>query len=95
VFKTAAEIARGADFGTATLPKVTVPQYFATRAALDVVTKAMQVVGGPSVFRRYPLERHYRDVRAGTLHPFTHYWLLEMIGKFLLDVPADATPRWV
>ena len=41
----------------------------------------MQVVGGPSLFRRYPLERWYRDVRAGTLHPFTHYWLLEMIGK--------------
>ena len=95
VFKTAAEIARGADFGTATLPKVTVPQYFATRAALDVVTKAMQVVGGPSITRRLPLERWYRDVRAGTLHPFTHYWLLEMIGKAALGIPLDVQPRWI
>ena len=72
IYKTAAKLAHGADFGDDTLPKVTAPQYFATNAAL-VVTKAMQAVGGPSLFRRYPLERYYRDVRAGTLHPFTHY----------------------
>jgi alkylation response protein AidB-like acyl-CoA dehydrogenase len=95
IFKTAAEIAAGADFGAATLARVTTPQYFATRAALDVVTTAMQAVGGPSIHRRFPIERYYRDVRAGTLHPFTHYWLLEMIGKFVLEIPADIEPRWV
>ena len=46
------------------------------------------------MFRRHPLERWYRDVRAGTLHPFTHFWLLEMIGKLALGVPLDAQPRW-
>jgi alkylation response protein AidB-like acyl-CoA dehydrogenase len=95
IYKTAAELAHGADFGDDTLPKVTTPQYFATNAALDVVTKAMQAVGGPSLFRRYPLERYYRDVRAGTLHPFTHSWLLEMIGKRALGIPLDVRPRWV
>jgi alkylation response protein AidB-like acyl-CoA dehydrogenase len=95
IYKTAGELARGATFGDQMLPKVTTAQYFATNAALDVVSKAMQTVGGPSLFRRYPLERHYRDVRAGTLHPFTHYWLLEMIAKRLLDIPPDAQPRWV
>ena len=94
IYKTAAEIAHGADFGDQMLPKVTTPQYFATRAALEVVTQAMQVVGGSSMFRRHPLERWYRDVRAGTLHPFTHFWLLEMIGKLALGVPLDAQPRW-
>jgi alkylation response protein AidB-like acyl-CoA dehydrogenase len=94
IYKTAAELAHGADFGDATLAKVTTPQYFATRAALDVVTQAMQLVGGPSMFRRYPLERWYRDVRAGTLHPFTHYWLLEMIGKLALGIRPDGQPRW-
>ena len=74
---------------------MTTPQYVATNAALDVVTKAMQAVGGPSLFRRYPLERWYRDVRAGTLHPFTHSWLLEMIGKRALGIPLDVQPRWV
>ena len=95
IYKTAAELAHGADFGEQTLPKVTTAQYFATNTALDVVTKAMQAVGGPSLFRRYPLERYYRDVRAGTLHPFTHYWLLEMIGKLTLGIPLDTQPRWV
>lgn len=94
IYKTAAELAHGADFGDQTLPKVTTAQYFATNAALEVVTQAMQVVGGPSMFRRYPLERWYRDVRAGTLHPFTHYWLLEMIGKLALGIPLDVQPRW-
>jgi len=95
IFKTASELARGADFGAALLPAVTTPQYVATRAALDVVTQAMQAVGGPSLFRRLPLERWYRDVRAGTLHPFTHAWLLEMIGKTALGIPLDAQPRWI
>ena len=35
-----------------------------------------------------------RDVRAGTLHPFTHYWLLEMIGKLALGIRPDVQPRW-
>jgi alkylation response protein AidB-like acyl-CoA dehydrogenase len=95
IFKTAGEIAAGADFGDGLLAAVTTPQYVATRNALEVVTTAMQVVGGPSITRRLPLERWYRDVRAGTLHPFTHYWLLEMIGKAALGIPADIQPRWI
>jgi len=95
IYKTASELARGADFGEQLLPKVTGAQYFATHAALDVVTKAMQAMGGPSLFRRYPIERLYRDVRAGTLHPFAHAWLLEMIGKRALGIPLDVQPRWL
>jgi alkylation response protein AidB-like acyl-CoA dehydrogenase len=95
IYKTAAELAHGADFGDQLFPKVTTPQYFATNAALEIVTQAMQSMGGPSIFRRYPIERLYRDVRAGTLHPFTHYWLLEMIGKIALGIPLDEQPRWV
>jgi alkylation response protein AidB-like acyl-CoA dehydrogenase len=95
ILKIADELAHGADFGDQLLPKVTAPQYFATTTALDVVTMAMQAMGGPSIFRRYPIERLYRDVRAGTLHPYTHYWLLEMIGKLALGIPLDVQPRWV
>ena len=95
IHHTAAELARGIDFGAALLPTVTTPQYFATNAALEIVRQAMQVVGGPSLMRSQPLERWYRDVRAGTLHPFAHYWLLEMIGKTALGIPLDAQPRWV
>jgi alkylation response protein AidB-like acyl-CoA dehydrogenase len=95
IYKTAGELARRADFGDQLLPTVTIPQYVATRTALDVVTMAMQTMGGPSIFRRHPIERLYRDVRAGTLHPFTHHWLLEMVGKITLGIPLDVQPRWV
>lgn len=95
IHQTAQDLAQGADFGDALLPTVTTPQYFATNAALEVVTQAMQVVGGPSLLRSHPLERWYRDVRAGTLHPFTHYWLLEMIGKQTLGIAPDRQPRWM
>jgi len=33
-------------------------------------------------------------VRAGTLHPYTHSWLLEMIGKLELGIALDTEPRW-
>jgi alkylation response protein AidB-like acyl-CoA dehydrogenase len=95
IHQTAQEVAQGADFGDALLPAVTTPQYVATNAALEVVRQAMQVVGGPSLLRALPLERWYRDVRAGTLHPFTHAWLLEMIGKQALGIPLDTQPRWM
>lgn len=95
IHDTAAALAEGADFGADLLPTVTTPQYFATNAALEVVRQAMQVVGGPSLLRSHPLERWYRDVRAGTLHPYTHYWLLEMLGKHALGIPLDIQPRWI
>ena len=37
--------------------------------AIAVVDLAMDVLGGRSYFRSGPLERAYRDVRAGTFHP--------------------------
>ena len=86
VLKTASDLAGGAALGDELVPAVTAPQYVATRTALDVVTQAMQTMGGPSIFRRHPIERLYRDVRAGTLHPYTHNWLLEIIGKARLGV---------
>lgn len=95
IFKAAAELTRGADLGDRLFAAVTTPQYVATRNALEVVTRAMQLVGGPSLARRLPLERWYRDVRAGTLHPFTSYWLLETLGKAALGIPADVQPRWI
>jgi alkylation response protein AidB-like acyl-CoA dehydrogenase len=43
IYRTAAELTQGADYGPALLAKATTPQYVATRAALAVVTAAMQV----------------------------------------------------
>jgi acyl-CoA dehydrogenase len=39
--------------------------------AVAVTDLALQVVGGPAFSRRSPLERAYRDVRGGPVHPLT------------------------
>ncbi|UOF89326.1 acyl-CoA/acyl-ACP dehydrogenase [Fodinisporobacter ferrooxydans] len=44
-------------------------KYVATNSALSVVDKAMRIVGGLSLYRTLPLERMYRDVRAGLHNP--------------------------
>ncbi|MBE3596856.1 MAG: acyl-CoA/acyl-ACP dehydrogenase [Hydrogenibacillus sp.] len=41
----------------------------ATNVAIDVVDRAMRIVGGASLARSLPLERLYRDVRAGLHNP--------------------------
>ena len=46
-----------------------------------VVDLAMRAVGGASYFKRFPLERYYRDVRAGLFHPFDSDETLELLGK--------------
>ncbi|MFJ5984721.1 acyl-CoA dehydrogenase family protein [Lentzea sp. NPDC092896] len=49
--------------------------------AIEVVDLAMEVLGGRSFFKRSPLERAYRDVRAGTFHPLTPEATLMYAGK--------------
>ncbi|AZB42664.1 acyl-CoA dehydrogenase [Bacillus sp. FJAT-42376] len=44
-------------------------KYVATNAAVEVVDLAMRIEGGQSLFRNKPLERFYRDVRAGLHNP--------------------------
>jgi alkylation response protein AidB-like acyl-CoA dehydrogenase len=46
------------------------------------------------MFKRHPLERHYRDVRAGTFHPFGNDIAREVIGKAALGIPMADDPRW-
>jgi alkylation response protein AidB-like acyl-CoA dehydrogenase len=70
-------------------------QEFATSAAVRVVDKAMELSGGGAYFKRTPLERMYRDVRAGKFHPLPHYDALEIIGKAELGVPDDQSPRFL
>ena len=41
----------------------------ATNTAIAVAAAAMRLVGGSSLDRAAPLERHYRDVRGGLHHP--------------------------
>ena len=73
----------------------TAAQYFVTHTAVDVVNKAIELVGGAALAKRLPLERYYRDVRAGPIHPIGGYDALEMIGKHAFGIPIrDSEPRW-
>jgi alkylation response protein AidB-like acyl-CoA dehydrogenase len=57
---------------------------FATTTAREVVDVAVQVVGASSVSKRHELERLYRDVRTGPLHPPNTDAVLEIIGAVAL-----------
>ena len=70
-------------------------QYFGMRTAVDVVNKAFEMVGGAALAKRLPLERYYRDVRAGPIHPIGGYGALELIGKHAYGLPRDVEPRYV
>jgi acyl-CoA dehydrogenase len=67
---------------------------FATESAIKTVDLAMEVCGGGAFFKRSPLERLYRDVRAGTFHPLGRWDALEMIGKSELKIPQRSEPRF-
>jgi alkylation response protein AidB-like acyl-CoA dehydrogenase len=68
----------------ATMATLMVAKRQAVTDAIDVVDLAMDVLGGRAYFRRSPLERAYRDVRAGTFHPFTPEVTLAYTGKLAL-----------
>ncbi|NHN32457.1 acyl-CoA dehydrogenase family protein [Paenibacillus agricola] len=50
-------------------PELGLAKYIATNHALRIVDQAMRIVGGTSLSRKLPLERMYRDVRAGLHNP--------------------------
>lgn len=60
-----------------------------TVGAQEVVDLAMEVAGGRSYFRSSPLERAFRDVRAGKYHPMTPERTLLYAGQLALGLPAD------
>ncbi|UBU18997.1 hypothetical protein LCN96_35565 [Nonomuraea gerenzanensis] len=73
-----------------TLATVMIAKREAVVAAVEVVGLAMDLAGGGSYFRRSPLERAYRDVRAGTFHPLTPEATLLYAGKLTLGDPGTA-----
>lgn len=56
-------------------------KYVATNTALSVVDEAMRIVGAQSLAADHPLQRHYRDVRAGLHNPPADDLTLELMAK--------------
>ncbi|MDE3095079.1 MAG: acyl-CoA/acyl-ACP dehydrogenase [Chloroflexota bacterium] len=76
------------------LARIVLMKYLATNAAVRIVEQAMGIVGAPGIFRRHPMQRFYRDVRAGPFHPMTNDVAKELIGKTALGIPMEFQPRW-
>ena len=53
--------------------------------AIEAVDEAMRVVGGVSLQKRRPIERYYRDVRAGLHNPPIEDRALEQLARRALD----------
>lgn len=56
-----------------------------SNAAVAIAEGAMRVVGGSSLDRALPLERHFRDVRGGLHHPPQDDVTLELLAHEALD----------
>ncbi|MCM3714830.1 acyl-CoA/acyl-ACP dehydrogenase [Alkalihalobacillus oceani] len=61
----------------------------AVNAALDIVDRAMRVVGAESLFKKHPLQRYYRDVRAGLHNPPMDDSTLLMLAANVLRTRTD------
>ncbi len=64
--------------------RVAAAKMTATNTAVRVVDRAMRVVGGESLTKDLPLERYYRDVRAGLHNPPMDDVTLTIVGKSAL-----------
>jgi alkylation response protein AidB-like acyl-CoA dehydrogenase len=56
--------------------------------SVRVVDLALRAVGGASYFKRLPLERYFRDVRAALYHPVDGDETLELLGKTAFGIPV-------
>lgn len=69
----------------ALLPRIAAAKVFATDTANMVTEKTLQIAGGASISKNLPLERFFRDVRAGAMHPPSGDSALELVGRAALD----------
>lgn len=61
-------------------------KWVVNRGAIDIVSKAMDLMGGAGYTNAHPLARLYRDVRAGPfMQPFAPSEAREYVGKVALD----------
>lgn len=62
-------------------PRIVAAKHLAVETANSVTDKALQIAGGTSLTRDLPLERCFRDTRAGLMQPPSGDTALEIIGR--------------
>jgi len=66
--------------------KLAAGKYLTTNNAIKVTDLALRVTGSAGLLRSQPLERYFRDVRAGIGHPPADDVALTIIGKAILGL---------
>ncbi len=67
---------------------VNIAKVTCTNNAVEAVDHCMRVAGGSAMFRELPLERYYRDVRAGLNHPINDDLAWLTLGRAALAAAA-------
>lgn len=84
----------GTDHGALWPAKIFAAKYHAVESSWRAVDIALDVAGGFGIFRRSGIERLFRDARLGRMHPANSMLTHEMVGKTLLGINPDESPRW-
>jgi alkylation response protein AidB-like acyl-CoA dehydrogenase len=75
------------------MARAVLTKYVTTNNAVAIVDRALHVVGGAGYYRRFPLERMYRDVRAGPIMPYSNLEAHDIFGRTSLGIAiAPAVP---
>jgi alkylation response protein AidB-like acyl-CoA dehydrogenase len=67
-------------------PRIVAAKHLAVETANSVTDKALQIAGGTSLTRDLPLERYFRDTRAGLMQPPAGDTALEIIGRNAIEI---------
>jgi alkylation response protein AidB-like acyl-CoA dehydrogenase len=73
------------------MARAVLTKYVTTNNAVAIVDRALHVVGGAGYYRRFPLERMYRDVRAGPIMPYSNTEAHDLFGRTSLGVEIAPT----
>lgn len=60
-------------------------KHVVTNHAISIVDLAMRIAGGQSLYRKHPLERYYRDVRAGLHNPPMDDMTIQLLANNALE----------
>lgn len=76
--------------GTAVTDRIVAAKADTLNNCIEAVDLCMRVVGGVSLQKRRPIERYYRDVRAGLHNPPIEDRAIEQLARTVLAEPAEA-----
>ena len=71
--------------GLSSVNRIAIAKIDTLNNCIEAVDLAMRVVGGVSLLKSRPIERYYRDVRAGLHNPPIEDRALEMLSRAALD----------